>query len=247
MATIMYTLGYLAASGNTGCSVLLLDSADSSHTLLSRVLYYLGHAGIVLAWERLPDLVRPAQYQEDLDKLDQPLIGALWDYVRYSLSIRWEMRKGSASNCSLANGIASLVRQGFCTPRQLWSVPGNGWQIHATLTHNELHSILLALEHSFPQTSRYLVLADLQCSRPVPQIIPDNSAAPPAPSTLPSRQVSEIVDLRTPPRTAEPLEHSAEMLQWAGSIDGYDLTNRLYTIVLPTGRDLATRAAELNE
>eukprot|EP00961_Rhodomonas_salina_P103930 1398410-Rhodomonas_salina.1 len=231
-------------------ALLLLDSVDSSHTLLFQVLYYLGHAGIVLAWEHLPNLVRPAPYPEDSDKLDRPLIGALWDYVWYCLSIRWEMCKGSASNHTLANGIASLVRQGICTPLQLWSVLGNGWRIHATLTHNELNTILLALEHSFPQTSRYSVLADLQCSRQGPQIIPDNSASPPAPSTPPSRQlrqVSEIVDLHTPPRTAEPLGHSAEMLLWAGSIKGYDPTNRLYTIVLPTGRDLATRAAELNE
>eukprot|EP00961_Rhodomonas_salina_P059425 798221-Rhodomonas_salina.1 len=37
------------------------------------------------------------------------------------------------------------------------------------------------------------------------------------------------------------------MLRWAGSIEGYDPTTRLYTLVLPTGRAMATRAAELNE
>eukprot|EP00961_Rhodomonas_salina_P025445 343064-Rhodomonas_salina.1 len=89
-------------------ALLLDDTALMSRTLLSRTLYYLGHAGIVLAWERLPDLIRPAPYPDDIDRKDRTLIGALWEYVRYRLSIRREMRKGSASNRALASGIANL-------------------------------------------------------------------------------------------------------------------------------------------
>eukprot|EP00961_Rhodomonas_salina_P079257 1065338-Rhodomonas_salina.6 len=91
-------------------AALLLDYTPlTTRTLLSLTLYYLGQTGVVLAWERLPDLIRPAPYPDDQDRLDQPLLGAMWEYVWYSLSILWEMCKSAASNCAMASGIARLV------------------------------------------------------------------------------------------------------------------------------------------
>eukprot|EP00961_Rhodomonas_salina_P079255 1065338-Rhodomonas_salina.4 len=50
-------------------------------------------------------------------------------------------------------------------PRQLWSTAGQGWRIHATLSRDELHTILTALEHCFPDTHLYSVAKDLEQSR----------------------------------------------------------------------------------
>lgn len=204
-------------------ALLLLDSTMDARTLLSRTLYYLGHVGIVLSWEQLPGLTPPAPYAPSDDPMSRPLLGALWSYVRYMLSTRWEMRMGAESNAALATGIRNLVRQGIKQPRQLWSSSGGGWRIHANLSQAETNTILLALEHSFTGTRRYSVLDEVTDPRRVEsttdlnvtgEALPPNS--PEAPST--PREVGSPVDLCTPqhPTTASTL--CAQLFAWAGSV-----------------------------
>eukprot|EP00961_Rhodomonas_salina_P021750 292594-Rhodomonas_salina.8 len=143
-------------------TLLLLDSRDSGRTLLSRVLYYLGHAGLVLAWDQLPGLITPAQYDSSLDPLDSTLIGAMWTYFRHLLAFKNELRACTATGRALALGIASLVRQGITKPHQLWSVMGQGWHIQANLTSAETLSVLTVLEHSFQGTVQYSIAKALE-------------------------------------------------------------------------------------
>eukprot|EP00961_Rhodomonas_salina_P165514 2230056-Rhodomonas_salina.2 len=138
-------------------ALLLSDSRETGCTLLSRVLYYLGHAGLVLAWDELPCLITLAPYDSAIDSLDQPLIGAVWSYVRQLLAFKNELRAGTATGRALASGIATLVKQGITRPCQLWSDLGQGWRIQANVTSDEQLSLLTALEHSFPGTARYSI------------------------------------------------------------------------------------------
>eukprot|EP00961_Rhodomonas_salina_P267951 3620476-Rhodomonas_salina.1 len=136
--------------------LLLSDSRDLSQTLLSRTLYYLGHAGLVLALEKLPGLIPQAPHDAAEDQMDWILIGAMWSYVLQLLAFRNELRAGTATARALASGISQLVRQGITTPQQLWSDLGQGWGIQANAS-SEMLSLLTALEYSFPGTARYSI------------------------------------------------------------------------------------------
>eukprot|EP00961_Rhodomonas_salina_P205829 2778576-Rhodomonas_salina.1 len=168
---------------------MLSDSRDTGRTLLSRVLYYLGHAGLVLSWNQLPGLISPAPYDSATNPLDRSLIGAMWPYVRQLLAFKNELRAGNATSSALSSGIANLIRQGITTPRQIWSEIGQGWRIQANVTSTEMISLLTALEHSFPGTARYSILKALGEGggrRAAPSLEPHVDSTP-SPTGPPSR------------------------------------------------------------
>eukprot|EP00961_Rhodomonas_salina_P191794 2588182-Rhodomonas_salina.4 len=121
------------------------------------------------------------------------------------------------------------------------------------LTRDEHHTMLDALEHSFPNTKRYLIATEIAllssfrhqeaaaASPPVATgTVPVVAATGTVPVVTPvhSRASTPIL-VCTPPRqfAAGPLDYSSELVDRAGSISSYDLHTRLYTISVPTGLD----------
>eukprot|EP00961_Rhodomonas_salina_P198282 2675269-Rhodomonas_salina.1 len=123
---------------------------------------------------------------------------------------------------------------GLKTPSQLWSTAGQGWRLHATLSRDELHTILTALEHCFPDTHWYLVAKDLEQSSMARLIYaaPTGGLDSVSPSTpVRSRDTSPIV-ITSPLQPSGPLQYSSQLLEQAR---------------VPTGVDRAARGIQLNE
>mmetsp|Transcript_30075 Transcript_30075/g.61943 ORF Transcript_30075/g.61943 Transcript_30075/m.61943 type:complete len:350 (-) Transcript_30075:63-1112(-) len=140
--------------------MLLEESMTRLATLLARLLYLTGLAGITLTWEAILGMGGdPAAPEQEQDPQEQSLTGGLYDYMWVCVRAYWRGKGDVDFNRDLAEGIQRLVAAGITATHQMKHLTSGEWWVETPLTKQQHLAVLQALEESFEGTRRHSVAA----------------------------------------------------------------------------------------
>jgi len=149
-------------------AMLLEESMTRPATLLSRVLYLTGLAGITMTWDAIPGM-EEAQMEEvrapdGVPKVmeEQGMMETMYDYMWTCIRAYWRGKGDVDYNRDLAEGVRRLVAAGVTKMRQLQHPDSGEWWVDHSLTRKQHLAVLQALEESVPGTRRHSVAAQLR-------------------------------------------------------------------------------------